>query len=710
VIYRVPLPRPIADALLVVRYRLPDRAEVKLNFPGLTPRGVRLRGTGEVAVREIALDRTLSGEVIVTFVPLDHGVPLEIDGFALVGRRALDDLRFERSNPTYAPKRLPGPRHDTLLLMYEGMPMAYGLAWGAQDGRDIPFQIRDLHCDDLDTTLRYTVHHHTQLTLFGPGEGHFTDVFQRPIFLEPQSDRVIMGLVCCGEPKTIYSQVAAFEPSASNLQRVHGAARSRALYVTRDQPVANPSGEAYRSGQERMAATVLSNVVYPVRTRGTWIRHYTPGRWWDSLYTWDSGFIGLGLAELDLDRAVDTLNAYLTAPDTEDAAFIHHGSLVPTQFYVFLELWNRTQSQPLLQYFYPRLRQYHRFLAGRLGSSTTRTLRSGLIRPWDYFYNSGGWDDYPPQVHVHRYGLQQTVAPVISTAQVIRTATILKMAASVLGESTDEYEDDIAHLSNALQTYAWDDEAGYFGYVVHNEQGWPVGVLRYEDGTNYNMGMDGAAPLVAGVCTPAQESRLIQSLMSDVHLWTRHGITAVDQSAPYYSTDGYWNGAVWMAHQWFFWKALLDLGRADEAHQIASTALDVWQREVDRSYNCFEHFTVATGRGAGWHHFGGLSTPVLSWFAAYHRPGRLTAGLDIWIEALETESACDSLTAHLRHTGQAHHTPVLIATMVPGDYAVRWNGAPIAAYARYSGTLEITLPRGTDEGVLEVRTVSHTAR
>ncbi len=43
--------------------------------PGLTPRGVRLRGTGEVAVREIALDRTLSGEVIVTVVPADHGVP-----------------------------------------------------------------------------------------------------------------------------------------------------------------------------------------------------------------------------------------------------------------------------------------------------------------------------------------------------------------------------------------------------------------------------------------------------------------------------------------------------------------------------------------------------------------------------------------------------------------------------------------------------------
>lgn len=710
VIYRVQLPGPIADALLVLRYRLPDRAEVKLDFPGLTPRGVRLRGTGEVAVREIALDRTLSGEVIVTVVPADHGVPLELDGFALVPRRALDELRFEQSDPTYAPKRLPGPRHDTLLLMYEGMPMTYGLAWGAQDGRDIPFQIRDLHCDDLDTTLRQTVHHHTQLTLFGPGEGHFTDVFQRPIFLEPGSDRVITGLVCCGEPKSVYSRVAAFDPSAPELQRLHDAARSRAFFVADGQPDANPSGEAYRSGQARMAATVLCNVVYPVRTRGTWIRHYTPGRWWDSLYTWDSGFIGLGLAELDPDRAVDTLNAYLTAQDTEDAAFIHHGSLVPTQFYLFLELWNRTQSPSLLQYFYPRLRQYHRFLAGRLGSSTTRTLRSGLIRPWDYFYNSGGWDDYPPQVHVHRYGLQQTVAPVISTAQVIRTARILTMAALALGEPTGEYEDDIAHLSNALQAYAWDDEAGYFGYVVHTDQGWPVEILRYEDGSNYNMGMDGATPLVAGVCTPAQETRLLKLLMSDAHLWTRFGLTAVDQSAPYYSTDGYWNGTVWMAHQWFFWKALLDLGCADEAHQIASTALEVWQQEVDRSYNCFEHFTAATGRGAGWHHFGGLSTPVLSWFAAYHRPGRVTTGLDTWVEDLDVASARDGLRIRLCHTGQAHHSPVVIVTLVPGDYSAKWNGVPIAAHARYPGTLEITLPQGVEEGVLEVGAAPHATR
>ena len=439
----------------------------------------------------------------------------------------------------------------------------------------------------------------------------------------------------------------------------------------------------------------------------------------DSLYTWDSGFIGLGLAELDLDRALDTLNAYTTEPGTKDtvqsarptakqnsalpdSAFIHHGSAVPTQFYVFLELWQRTRSRNLLAYFYPRLQQYHRFMAGRLGSSTTRSFKSNLLRTWDYFYNSGGWDDYPPQVYIHSKRLESTVTPVITTAQVIRTAKIMRMAALALGEDPAEYDADIAALSHDLQTYAWDEDAGYFSYVLHDADGYPTDILRHESGVNFNMGLDGASPLTAGICTPEQEARLVAALMSPERMWSRYGLSTVDQSAPYYRDDGYWNGAVWMAHQWFIWKVLLDLGRADEAHRIAKTALDVWQAEVADSYNCFEHFIVQTGRGAGWHHFGGLSAPVLCWYGAYHRPGRLTVGLDTWVESLTVAPDATALSTRLRHFGAPHHAPVVIVTLKPRAYQATWNGKPIAINTRYPGTLEIQLPQKTQVGEIVI--------
>jgi hypothetical protein len=693
VTYCLAVPHAMADARLLLRYYLARGAALHLRLSGVVNGDVELAGTGDLSLAEVPVSSLMPGDASFTLTSYG-GAEIQIDGLALVPVADAGAVQFPLATWNHVPERISGPRTGTLILQYEHVKDVYGLAWDAE-----PFIVREFLCDDLDSTLRRMTHEHTHTTLRGPGEGHYTNVFMHPIFLEPHSERTFYGLVCTGDTSTVQQRLAAFDPSSSEWDAAYAAARSRAVAIT-----PSPAGEIYRFSQERMAATVLTNVVYPVRTRGTWIRHYTPGRWWDSLYTWDSGFIGLGLLELDVDRAIDTLNAYVTEPGERDAAFIHHGSPVPTQFYLFLELWNRTQSSELLAYFYPRLQQYHRFLAGRYGSSTTRSLRSNLLRTWDYFYNSGGWDDYPPQVHVRQQSLQATVSPVINTAQAIRTAKILRMAALALGEDTGEYDEDIAVLSHALQTYAWDEKAGYFGYVQHDAQGNPVGILRHASGANYNMGMDGVCPLMADICTPEQEKRLVGHLMSEERMWTQCGLAAVDQSAPYYRSDGYWNGSVWMPHQWFFWKAFLDMGRADEAHRVAHTALDVWKKEVESSYNCYEHFVVHTGQGAGWHHFGGLSTPVLCWYGTYFRPGRLTTGLDAWMETLEVEPDNKGLASKLRFFGQAQHTPVVIATLEAGGaYTVTWEGRPTACHERYPGALEVSLPAGASVGELVIR-------
>ncbi len=458
-----------------------------------------------------------------------------------------------------------------------------------------------------------------------------------------------------------------------------------------------------------MAATLLTNGVYPVYTRRSFIRHFSPGKWWDCLYTWDSGFISLGLLDVDRTRSIDCLNAYTTPVGDQQAAFIHHGSPVPVQIYAFQELWNRTLSQELLRYFYPRLRQFYLFLAGRLGSSTTRALKSNLLKTWDYFYNSAGWDDYPAQVYVHANQLEASVTPVVTTAHVIRSAKILQQAARALGRTDDvkDYQADIDLFVKALNDYAWDEDAGVFSYVVHDEAGHPIDILRHASGQNLNLGFDGVSPFFAGMCDRAQESRLYARLESADHLWTPVGLTAVDQSAPYYRPDGYWNGMVWFAYQWFFWKASLDLGYGDMAFRIARTALDTWRDEVAATYNCFEHFVVASRRGAGWHHFGGLSAPVLAWFHAYHQPGTLTCGFDTWIEALQISEDKCSLHATLQHDLSAR--PWLAIAVLPPDqeYSIDWNGQSITPHVRYPGTLEIAL---VGSGTLTITPRRHASR
>ena len=134
------------------------------------------------------------------------------------------------------------------------------------------------------------------------------------------------------------------------------------------------------------------------------------------------------------------------------------------------------------------------------------------------------------------------------------------------------------------------------------------------------------APLVAGIVSDTQREALLSHIFTPGELWSDCGITAVDQSAPYYRKDGYWNGTVWMPHQMILWKTMLDLGLPDKARLIADTALGNWERECEDSYNCYEHFMIETGRGGGWHNFSGLSSPILNWWTAYNIPGTVSTG------------------------------------------------------------------------------------
>jgi len=688
--YSLSIPSALTDGLLLVRYREVEN-QVDFTTRGLPHQRLTFLPTQDFALLSIPLGHVPAGDFTFELIS-QGGAALELDGFVLLEASRQADVRFSPHHWNPVPVTQPGPNEHTLLLHYEDAPTTYGLAWGGQ-----PAEVRQFHSSEIDRSLPYFVTDHVKKEITTDGAGHFTNIFIRPVILAAHSRVVIYGLVCQGVESDVLSLLANFDPHSPDLESAYHNARKKVVSFP-----ANPSGQTYQFSLERMAATLLTNVIYPVYTRRSYIRHFTPGKRWDCLYTWDSGFISLGLQHIDLARAIDCLNAYTTPPGDPQAAFLHHGSPVPVQIYVFQELWNRTQSRELLEYFYPRLRQMYLFLAGRLGSSTTRSLPSNLLKTWDYFYNSAGWDDYPPQVYVHQNQLENRATPVVTTTHAIRTAKILQQAARALHlpEEVADYQADIDAFTDALQQHAWDADAAVFGYVLHDASGQPAQILRHASGENFNLGLDGISPLFAGICTPQQEQRILARMTSPRQMWSPIGLVSVDQSAPYYRVDGYWNGAVWFPYQWFLWKALLDLGYGDLAHQIAHTALNLWKSEVEETYHCFEHFIVASGRGSGWHQFGGLSTPVLAWFQAYHQPGTLTCGFDTWIESLTISEDNTSLQAVLQHPAGDRSWLAIAVLDADRTYSVKWNGTPVEPRLRFPGVMEITL---TGSGLLHIR-------
>ena len=461
-------------------------------------------------------------------------------------------------------------------------------------------------------------------------------------------------------------------------------------------------GKKYELCGQLLRAATLTNIVYPIYCHGTFIRHFTPGKRWDSLYTWDSGFIGLGLLEVNPKLSEYILNLYLSTQDNKDYAYLNHGSPVPVQIMLLYEMLQRTSDKRALDGYYSRAKMFYEFLAGRIYHSTTAKFATGLTNTYDYYYNASGMDDLPAQMHVFHYGLQNIVAPVISATMLIVSARILKQIAEKTGheEDLEEYETDITHFAEALQTYSWDEESGYFSYVVHDEQGNYKCRLTTESGENYNKGMEGCVPYLAGICTPEQEKRILGHLTSPEEMFSPVGLSAVDMSAGYYTGNGYWNGCVWFPYQWMMWKAFLDQGNGDLAYKVAQTALDAYSRETDFSYNTYEFINIASGRG-GWHHqFGGLSTPVGIFANAYYQPGNITAGFKTWIQKRKFRQDGKEAVIGLENCGNVDSR--ILVNMAPGKiYEAELDGRKLSCIQRTETTVEVVLP-GRLSGSLRV--------
>lgn len=678
---------------ILLRYRLEEGKTITFDYAGAAAGSVSLFGGREPMTASIYTGAAQCGDLIITSC---GGADIKIEGIAIVPAGSAGEVVFKSCDWNSEPLFVEGPVANSKIIKFDRVDTCYGLWWSNSKAL-----VRKYLVKSLKDTLLYddAVHQHFMSNFNRGGNEKYMDILIQPVTVEVGSSMIIYAVLTAGTEAAVRQNLMEFKKDVNALEAIHHNARSGRI----DLKSLN-HGEQFSSSQEKMAAVTMTNVIYPVYTRRRFIRHSVPGRSWNSLYTWDSGFIGLGLLEFDTVRAMETLNTYVTEPGDTENAFICHGSPVPVQHYLLLDIYNRTGNRDWLRFFYPRLRQYYLFMAGKINGSTSARYKSGLLNTWDYFYNSGGWDDYPPQLFMHQNQLTDVISPVVTTAHVIRAGKILSMFAAELGMGDDitEYEGDITKLSQALHQYAWDADAGYFSYVRHDQHGNPVEIMRHESGVNFNMGMDGMTPLLSGICDRNQQELIFARLASPERFMTAAGLSTVDLTAPYYRRDGYWNGAVWMPYQWFFWKAALNEGKADLAWQIASTGLETWRRETDASHYCFEHFSTETGHGAGWHHFSGLSTPVLCWFGAYYRQGRLTSGYDVLVQSHICDAGTGAISARLNIAGNSRDITTLIATTgKDGEHQGFYNRIPCTLRQRMPGVIEADLPKNSS-GLLEI--------
>ena len=565
---------------------------------------------------------------------------------------------------------------NSMTLKYRDSEYTYRIEW-----QNEPLMLRTLYTDDVGVMLHRSIHDHVNLERYDAKnpEGVYEIVRTNPIYLDAKSR------------KTISFSVFALKDGEIAPERAE-----QIEYKSKP----NRDGEVYAFSSDMMAYNVLLNVVYPIYTRHGYIRHSAPGRIWNCLYTWDSGMIGVGLSALDFKSAYENLKAYLTPVGDKHSPYIFHGSVVPTQLFLYQEVVNRyPEKKKELAELYPRVMQYYKFFSNL--SEDPNQTKDGLLKTWHIFYNSGGWDDYPPQKYTRfrTAGSKEKhncmVTPVITTAIAVLIAKIMKGISGALGIFDNDvlFDRDIERYSKAIQDNLWDEEAGYYSYLEHDDDGNPIGFLRYEDGTNYNMGLDGAYPYIAGISNEHQSARLLENIKRG--MMTEYGLGVVDTRAPYYTPYGYWNGSVWIPHQWILAKALLDRGEADFSVKIAKTALKVWRREVERTYLCFEHFMSSNGRGAGYHQFSGLSSPIINFYSELFVPGTVTVGFASTVKSAEWSA--DKTSLKLTLSSSSKDSKIIVCLKDECKYKFTVNGKDVRAKRVSDGAYIIPIGCGNAE-------------
>lgn len=466
--------------------------------------------------------------------------------------------------------------------------------------------------------------YHVNCDIPGDGENHFIGYNLGPLAVEAGEERTVWAVI--GTDRE--SSRTLFEKREAAVQSVV----NRYKKIKRDEPRGK---YAYAMGLLR--ACTLSNVTYPVRIGRELVKTYTPGKRWGGLFTWDSGMHGIGLNAFDNPRAAEILKQYFPGTVDDPVPVVLHGTPLPLHIYLLDEIYGKTGDASLIETYWDRARLYWSYFAGLHPSSSYDKGHTGMLSSYSDGYNSQGIDDYPIQHFEGVSGLYGRVKTVSITSHVIRTGKVLlKLAGAARLERSGacgEIRGHIDYLADGLQRLSWDGESGYFNHVMAEtgEQ------IKTPDGECFNQGLDGVSPLIAGICSDEQKGRLTSHVMTPGEMWTPAGITAVSQRASYFRYDGYWNGKVWMPHQWFLWKAMISQGSYHHARRIARTMLDVFSASAEETHNSYELFDCRNGMGQGAHQFGGLSAPLAAIYHAYHKRGSWSLGFDTGLSGLEAD-------------------------------------------------------------------------
>ncbi len=451
-----------------------------------------------------------------------------------------------------------------------------------------------------------------------------------------------------------------------------------------------------------MQNLLLFNVNYPFSITGVNSHYLVPAKYFPIPYSWDGGFISLGLAFYEPDLALRQVKYFLADEDC-DFPFVYCGSPVPTQIYALWEIYQNTSDISALAETFPGMKKMYEFFLGRTPGSAVNAFGDGFLTTYRYCYNLG-IDDHPVQRWAEENGITENgLYSIILMTQILRYAKIMRNIAFLLGQTDDveQYTKDILLLTNNIETKMWDEESGLYGWLYRNHGG------GLEPAIVGKCAGDRSActflPLFAGL--ESHKESLLRLLGDQERFLTPHGISSVDMQAPYFNPDGYWNGGIWPVMNWYIWRGLLESGEINLARDIADKILKTWEQFYHTQYYFGEHFKIADKKMNGAANFGGLSAVLIPMREAYYKTYQVTTPYDVIVHDKTVDRECDSLALAASAPFHKNAEQTILVNMGKGGqlYGISVNDNPVASVVSDAyGHISFSIPRNEKRQILKI--------
>jgi len=284
----------------------------------------------------------------------------------------------------------------------------------------------------------------------------------------------------------------------------------------------------------------------------------------------------------------------------------------PVGSYIVWKNYVHNQDRAILEWAYPRLKQWHRwwFQDRGDGQPWRDGNRDGLLE-WGSDKGStlsvggrgrlqaakweSGMDDSPmwDQVPYNTASYTMELDDVGLNALYALDSESLSKIAQILGHDEDGqiFAADYQRMKSAIQRL-WNDEDGIF-----ENRHWNGQFSKRLSPTNFY-------PMLAGVATAAQAERMVKEhLLNPKEFWGEYVIPTISRSDSTFQDQYYWRGDIWGPTNYLVYEGLNRYGQDDIALQFAEKSYNLFMSDWRTQQHTNEQYYAWGGSAGGDKHY-----------------------------------------------------------------------------------------------------------